>query len=198
MSRVFLLSPAHCGGLRAQLLLREEASFGLAERLRSGETTLGETFSFLSGLYFRGKLTYATTFTSDPADRLVITTHRGLVRADAPLTRRALQAFGKVDIDVADPRYSRPLQRDAKRLLARLGDREVVLLGSIASKKYVELLTEIFGARLLFPSDFVGRGDMSRGGLLLRAARAREELRCEPVRGAVRTGRRPPKLARLR
>src|SRR5690606_20239197 len=61
--RVFLLSPAHCGGRRAQLLLNEAAEFPLAQRIRSPEgAPLGEVFSFLSGLYFRGKLTYARRF----------------------------------------------------------------------------------------------------------------------------------------
>ncbi len=34
MSRIFLLSPAHCGGLRAQMVLSERASFDLAQRAR--------------------------------------------------------------------------------------------------------------------------------------------------------------------
>src|SRR5262249_32645808 len=72
-----------------------------------------------------------------------------------------------------------------------------VLLGSIASDKYVELLLEILGQRLLFPVDFVGRGDMSRGGLMLRAARSGTELPYGPVQGAVRRGPRPPRLPRV-
>ena len=50
------------------------------------------------------------------------------------------------------------------------------------------------GGRLLFPTDFVGRGDMSRGALLLRAARADEELAYAPVATAVRRGKRPRKM----
>ena len=87
-----------------------------------------------------------------------------------------------------------PLLRDAKRIAAEHPDAKVVLLGSIASNKYVSHLGAVFGERLLFPKDFVGRGDMSRGGLLLRAARAAEELSYQPVLGAVRHGKRPPKL----
>jgi len=71
---------------------------------------------------------------------------------------------------------------------------EVVLLGSIATGKYVDVLLENFGQRVLFPADFVGRGDMSRGGLLLRSAADRTELNYIPVAGAVRKGKRPPKL----
>jgi hypothetical protein len=60
-NRIFLLSPASCSGRRAEILLRERAAFDLAVRLRSGTgVTLGEAFSFLSGLYFRGKLAYAS------------------------------------------------------------------------------------------------------------------------------------------
>ena len=84
------------------------------------------------------------------------------------------------------------------RLLAEIGpDCDVVLLGSIASPKYVDVLPAIFGERLLFPIDFVGRGDMSRGGLLLRQAREGVELPYVPVPGAVRHGARPPKLPPL-
>ena len=86
-SRIFLLSPAHCGGKRAAILLNERAEFPLAQRLRSAPgVTLGEAFSFLSGLYFRGKLAYAHRFAHAPAGEpgvQVITTDRGLL----PLTR---------------------------------------------------------------------------------------------------------------
>ena len=85
--RIFLLSPAHCGGKRAQILLNERATFPLAERLRSPPgVTLGEAFSFLSGLYFRGKLAYAERFARPPAGERgvqIITTDRGLLAADA-------------------------------------------------------------------------------------------------------------------
>jgi hypothetical protein len=73
-------------------------------------------------------------------------------------------------------------------------DCQIVLLGSIATPKYLEPLLDIFGSRLLFPSEFVGRGDMSRGGLMLRCARDGVELDYIPACSAVRRGRRPPKL----
>jgi hypothetical protein len=195
--RIFLLSPAHCGGKRAAILLNEHATFPLAQRLRSAGLTLGEAFSFLSGLYFRGKVTYAGRFARPPAGLSgvqVITTDRGLVSADATVGPSDLLAFGSVDIEANHPSYRIPLQRDLTRL-EQLPDADVVLLGSVASNKYVDVLLEVFGPRLLFPSAFVGRGDMSRGGLLLRAVDAGEELVYEPVAGAVRRGRRPPKLA---
>src|SRR5690606_34729640 len=111
---------------------------------------------------------------------------------------RALRRFCEVDIDLSEPRYREPLERDAKALAERAPDAEIVLLGSIASGKYVELLTRIFGERLLFPVDFVGRGDMSRGGLMLRCAREERELTYAPLLGAERRGKRPPKLEPLR
>ena len=74
----------------------------------------------------------------------------------------------------------------------------VVLLGSIATSKYVEPLLEVFGDRLLFPAEFVGRGDMSRGGLMLRSARAGAELTYVPVAGATRRGPRPARLPRIK
>ncbi|HZA36823.1 MAG TPA: hypothetical protein VE505_17935, partial [Vicinamibacterales bacterium] len=109
----------------------------------------------------------------------------------------ALRLFAQIEIDLANPAYRTPLVASARRVARAIGDGEVVLLGSIASPKYVDVLLDIFGPRLLFPTAFVGRGDMSRGGLLLRQARAGVELDYEPVMGAVRHGARPPKLGKL-
>ena len=206
--RVFLLSPANCGGLRAQMLLAPEAQFALARQLRSGDgVALGEVFSFVSGLYFRGKLAYARRFARppEPADPvvaggvLVITPNAGLRAADMPITIDSLRACAGVDIDLRNPAYREPLEAGARALLEAVGPEcDVVLLGSIASGKYVELLLPIFGDQLQFPAAFVGRGDMSRGGLLLRCVTAGLELDYAPIRGAVRHGQRPPKLEPLR
>ena len=198
MSRIFLLSPAHCGGLRAQMVLSERASFDLAQRVRVAGAPLGEVFSFLSGLYFRGKLTYARAFANAADGRdgvFVITPTDGLRPADEPVDLARLRRFATVDIAGDDPRYREPLDRDARQLARRIGPGgEVVLLGSIATGKYVEPLLAVLGERLRFPADFVGRGDMSRGGLLLRCARAGTELTYVGVRDAVRRGPRPPRL----
>lgn len=199
MDRVFLLSPAYAGGLRAKLVMSERAQFDLARRLRSeNPPSLGEVFAFLSGLYFRGKLAYANAFAPARKRRssvLVITPTRGLVPAAAPIGLVDLQEFAAVDIHEANPRYRAPLERDVKQLAKKLTpDCQIVLLGSIATAKYIEVLLEHFGQRLCFPADFVGRGDMSRGGLLLRCAVDRCELSYISVAGAVRKGKRPPKL----
>jgi hypothetical protein len=181
------------------MLLRDGASFALAHRVRSSEgAPIGEVFSFLSGLYFRGKATYARAFAPASA-AFVITPDRGLLPIDEPVTADVLRAFGAIDVHHEDARFTEPLARDARAVEHALGGADqVVLLGSIASEKYVAILGAIFGARLLFPIDFVGRGDMSRGGLLLRAARARVELAYEPVLGAERHGKRPARLAPVR
>ena len=204
MSRIFLLSPANCSGRRAQILLSERASFDLASRLRSrGGVAIGEAFAFISGLYFKGKLAYALEFANPPepgapltgSGALIITPNAGLRAAETRITVDAIRKFATVDIASNDPRYFKPLVSSARTLADELGpDCDVVLLGSIASPKYVEILLDVFGDRLLFPIDFVGRGDMSRGGLLLRSVRAGEELTYAPVKGAVRHGPRPPKL----
>jgi hypothetical protein len=207
-ARVFLLSPANCSGRRAKIVLSERAQFDLAVRLRSaGGAALGEVFAFVSGLYFKGKLAYALEFARPPepgaelvgSGALVITPTAGLRPAETVVTADAIRGFAGVDIAANDPRYRRPLMASAAALADELGpDCDVVLLGSIASTKYVDILTAVFGARLRFPIDFVGRGDMSRGGLLLRSVRSREELAYAPVEGAVRHGRRPPKLAPIK
>jgi hypothetical protein len=206
--RIFLLSPAHCGGRRATQLLSPRATFALAVALRSPEgAPLGDIFTFVSGLYFRGKLTYARRFASPPdlvnpivGDGIhIITPNSGLRGPDTLVTDTAVRAFARGDVDLRNTRYRRSLEQAARRLLAEIGPVcEVALLGSVASPKYVEILTEVFGERLVFPREFVGRGDMSRGGLLLRQAAEGQELTYVPVLGAVLHGPRPPKLAPLR
>jgi hypothetical protein len=199
-ARVFLLSPAHCGGERARIVLRDGARFELAQRLRTREgVPLGEVFSFLSGLYFRGKLAYARSFARPlaGADSIrVITPCQGLRSPDARVGRVHLQRYAQIGIDPSDARYRRPLLRDARALADRLKDQdwEVVLLGSVASEKYVEPLTAVFGERLVFPPAFVGRGDMSRGGLLLRCVTEGRELDYAPLLNATRRGPRPARL----
>ena len=198
--RIFLLSPAYAGGKRAQMVLSERAQFQLARNLRSsGGATIAEVFTFLSGLYFRGKIAYANAF-AQPMDGssgvFVITPTRGLVDADTRITLDDLREFATVDVDKNDPRYRKPLERDARRLAKELSaNAEVILLGSIATGKYVDVLLENFCERLRFPADFVGRGDMSRGGLMLRCAHDRQELPYISVTGAIRSGKRPPKLS---
>jgi hypothetical protein len=196
--RIFLLSPASANGERAKMTLRDEASFDLAVRLRQEGAPIGEVFSFISGLYFRGKLAYSEKFASPPGDlpgALTITADRGLVPLHTKITTGDLRASAEVAIDLTEPRFVRPFERDARRLAEEAGPEcDIILLGSVATAKYVEPLQGIFGDRLLFPAEFAGRGDMSRGGLMLRCARDGVELSYVAVRGAARHGPRPPKL----
>jgi hypothetical protein len=197
--RIFLLSPANVAGRRAKMLLNSEATFELGRRLRAGgEVTLGEAFTFMSGLYFRGKLAYARAF-ADPPTGLpgvyVITSNRGLLPADTMITAEELGAFSDTPIDAQNKTYNEPLVRTALALAdASAGYCSIILLGSVASGKYTEHLLPIFGANLQFPLEFVGRGDMSRGGLLLRSAATNQMLDHVPVAGATLRGKRPPKL----
>jgi hypothetical protein len=200
LSQVFLLSPAYCGGRRAVALLRPGSSSPLSERLRAGTLTLGEAFSFMSGLYFRGKLAYARAFArtrhGEESATLVITPTRGLQVPDTLVSVDVIREFATTDIGAGDPRYRAPLERDVTALVDRLSPAgRVVLLGSIATGKYADVLAPALGSRLHYPSSFVGRGDMSRGGLLLRSASSGTELEyvaLEP--GSNRRGARPPKL----
>ena len=193
MNRVFLLSPALASGVRMQMLLRPGAEFPLARAVQGEGAKLGEAFAFASGLYFRGKLAYARAFAQEA---LVITPGWGLASPEVRVRAADLRAIGEVPVDLRDERYRLTLERDARLLASR--SVEVVLLGSIASGKYADVLEEILGDRLLFPPDFIGRGDMSRGGLLLRCVREGKELPYRKLRGAERHGARPPRLPRLR
>jgi hypothetical protein len=197
--RVFLLSPANVAGKRARMLLNPEGDFELARRLRTGgKITLGEAFSFMSELYFRGKLAYARAFAHPPAGlsgAYVITTNQGLVPVETLVSAEELDSFSKDLIDAQNRSYSDPLVGTALAISAATsGDCPIVLLGSVASGKYTHHLLPIFGELLQFPLEFVGRGDMSRGGLLLRHAAANQMLNHVPIAGALLKGKRPPKL----
>jgi hypothetical protein len=181
MTRVFLISPANCNGQRAKWVLKRNSRLELAQRLRSGEgVPLGEVFSFLSALYFRGKLAYARAFAQPPPGApgvLIITPTAGLLRHDLAIQLTKLRGFARVPISKNNALYRRSLLRDVKKLGAQLDpDCEIVLLGSIASGKYLDILTEAVGNRLRIPVDFIGMGDMARGALLLRCVRENREL----------------------
>jgi hypothetical protein len=154
--------------------------------------SLGRAFAFMSGLYFRGKLSYAERF----GEALVITPTRGLQPASLPFDLKLLREFAVGDVSVDNPEYREALETDVKALARRIGPKtRVVLLGSVASGKYVDVLLPILGERLRYPVSFIGRGDMSRGGLLLRSASSGEELEYQALTAGVRPrGPRPPRL----
>ncbi len=197
--RVFLLSPAFAGGMRARFLLNPQAPFPLARRFHDGGLPLAEAFAFMSGLYFRGKIAYARHFSHKPGLAWIITANAGLWSPERLVQPSDVAAFSRTAIEAADRAFREPLERDLTLLTQRLGRRgEVVLLGSIATPKYRDALTAVFGSRALFPTDFIGRGDMSRGALLLRAVRENQELAYAPIAGATLTGRRAAKAGQTR
>jgi hypothetical protein len=184
------------------MLLREGATMPLAVRLGEGRLSLGEAFAFMSGLYFRGKLAYAGAF-GRRRDRapstFVITPTRGLQPPDVLVDIHVIQEFAALDVAHDQPRYREPLLADARQLAAALpANARVVLLGSIATSKYLDVLATVFAGRLHFPSAFIGRGDMSRGALMLRCASAGVELEYETLSAtSVRHGPRPPRIGSL-
>jgi hypothetical protein len=199
---IFLLSPARTASARGQRLIDGSGASPLARQLQIGEgAPLCDVFASLSSLYFRGKLAYARAFARPPRALrgvFIITPGAGIVHEATRVTAAHLRGFAATAVDHENDAYVAPLLRDARALASQAGEAaRFVLLGSIASAKYVEPLSQVFGERMLFPAEFVGRGDMSRGGLLLRAVREGQELGYIPVLGAVRRGARPPKLPRL-
>lgn len=173
--RIYLLSPANCAGKRASYLLRPEGSSDLARRLREPEgASLGDVYTFMSGLYFRGKMAYARAFASPPPGVpgiLVIVPGSGLMSPDTRIGLAELEAIAKVPVDPDEPLYLDSLLQDATRLSVQTGDCQIILLGSVATSKYLLPLGAVLGDRLRYPQEFIGLGDMSRGALMLRCAR---------------------------
>ena len=89
---------------------------------------------------------------------------------------------------VKNQTYRAALRRSAKDLVNQLGTEcQIVLLGSVATGKYLDILGPIFGTRLRVPAEFVGLGDMARGGLLLRCVRENRQLNYVEVASVVRS-----------
>ena len=194
MKRVFLLSPANCNGVRAQWILRRNARSDIAKRLRDpGGVPLAEVYSFLSALYFRGKLTYARAFANPPlstAGVMIITPAAGLMPDGATVGLSTLRGFSRVPINVKNRRYRTAFLRGLKQLAGEVGpDCEVILLGSIATGKYLDLVQQVFADQLKVPAEFIGLGDMSRGALLLRCVKERRELSYISVATVPKRGR---------
>lgn len=182
-AKIFLLSPANMSGVRARQLCSLHANFPVARLYRSPDgVPIGQAFSFMSGLYFRGKITYAQRFTTVPdtcrdPGIYIIAPGFGLVPPEWMIDGRRMRRLRRIPVDPGSRAYRKPLEEHAAALAAKLpAGAGVVLLGSIATGKYVDLLLPIFRDRLLFPRSFEGRGDMSRGALMLAAARTGEEL----------------------
>jgi len=185
----FFAFPANASGLRARMLCGGKGRSELARRLKETGVPLGELFSFMSALYFRGKLAYAAAFANPPAALpgiLIITPACGLLRPETVTTLADLRGMTSASVKHTNPLFREPLERDARLVLRHLGaDGRVILLGSVATPKYVEPLLAIFGERLEFPRDFAGLGNMSRGALLLRSSRNRDELQYAQLSGTV-------------
>jgi hypothetical protein len=200
MNRVFLLSPANCNGLRARWVLKKNSRSDLALRLRNNGVPLGEVFTYLSALYFRGKLTYAQAYAEPPPGYpgvLIITPTAGLVPHDVLIHLPRLRGFGRVPIHLKNRLYYSSLRRSARKLAADIDPScELILLGSIGTGKYLDILAPIFGSQLRIPAEFVGLGDMSRGGLLLRCVRENRQLNYIDARSVITSGPKRSGVAR--
>ncbi len=179
---IFLLSPANLNGIRARQLCSKRARFDAAVAYRDGGVAIGRAFSFMSALYFRGKITYSERFKRPPAGMeldgvLIITPGYGLVRPDWKIDEEKMRRLRRTKVDAKSRTYRKALERDLEAIAGFCGEEtRFVLLGSVATGKYVDVLHPILGERLLFPKTFAGMGDMQRGAVMLRAARDGQEL----------------------
>ena len=190
---IFVLSPANVSGIRGQRLLDPDGKSDLAQRLRQSGAPIGEVYQFISSLYFRGKLAYAKQFTNPPPGvaGIHVITGAGLILPETAVTLDELRQISATPLDVDNSAYRLPLDRDLSQLRKLVdGETDVVLLGSIATCKYVTPLLAVFGERLLFPKGFLGRGDMSRGSLLLRCCSTMSPLEYFPAAGLACIGKR--------
>ena len=140
--------------------MSERATFDLAVRLRDARGTARGSVQLSERSIFQGQARLLAAFgvhrilsrLFSGAGVFVITPNAGLRTPDTPVTLGGISRFAGVDVSADNPSYRKPLDRSARSLAADIGpDCGVVLLGSIASAKYVDVLLSIFGDRLLFP-----------------------------------------------
>jgi hypothetical protein len=101
------------------MLLNPHSKSELTQQLRTTGIPLDEAFSFMSSLYFRGKLAYATTFAKSVIGlptTLVITPSRGLLRPETIVKIEDLADISAERIEVHNPKYRDPLERDLRLL----------------------------------------------------------------------------------
>ena len=181
--KVFILSPASTAGKRASLLLHGRGKLARREK----PVPIGDVFTFLSGLYFRGKLAYARYYAAPKhgwPGCYIISSNAGLVLPEEDVSVVQLVRFSQTPIDEDEPLYSEPLRQALGRLGKRLPhDAQIVFLGSIATRKYRAILSEVLGGRLYYPACFEGRGDLSRGSVLLQSVKSGRELEYRPLEG---------------
>jgi hypothetical protein len=196
-SSIFLISPANMSGVRGTRLLGKTSKTDMQARLSGEGVELGEVFTYVSGLYFRGKLEYGRMFGSSKGTPgvHVITPAAGLVSPDKKVTLEELRSICGAEVNANNPAYCEPLEGDIHRLRQTSESSRFVLLGSIATPKYLEPLMRAIGDDLFYPLDFIGLGDMSRGSLLLRSVRAEVELEYVSARGNMKRGNPSPKRA---
>ena len=183
---IFLLSPGNASGVKGQRLFNPDSQFELALRLRESGAPLGAVYEFISSLYFRGKLQYAEYFQCPPPGvaGVHVITGAGLMLPDTVVSIDQFRRLSAIAIDADNPDYRLPLHRDLCRLQeVANSETNVILLGSIATSKYITPLLSVFGEQLLFPRDFVGCGDMSRGSLLLKCCSSGSPLVYAPAAG---------------
>ncbi len=185
-AKVFVLSPATTHGAKARVLTATEPRTPSARRLHGAQgMMLGEAFSYLSGLYFRGKLAYARTFATAPpclggAGIYVITPTDGLLDPDSVLGVADLERFASAAEGSTAGRIA--FERAVQSLERAMGPScDVVLLGSVGSRKYSDVLEPVLGDRLLFPRRLYNEGQIQRGALLLEHAERGEELEYAPL-----------------
>lgn len=182
MANVFLLSPANVSGTRARQMLSPRAMSAAALAYRSPDgVKIADAFTFMSALYFRGKHAYARAFSVEHPrighTAFVIAPGYGLVPLDWRLDKERMKKLARTKVDIRSRAYTSSLRKSCQELALQLDDDDiVVLLGSVASGKYVDVLHPIFGDRLRFPGIFAGMGDMQRGSVMLKAAAAGREL----------------------
>lgn len=178
-TRIFLLSPANASGVKGQRLLAEKSESDFVQRLRTSGIPLGEVYRYISSLYFRGKLDYARRFQNPPQGvaGVHVITGAGVMLPERLVTQDDLRRISAVAIDERNSDYRQALDRDLLSLRGSVGrETEVILLGSIATQKYIAPLREVFGERVFYPKEFLGLGDMSRGGIMLRCCAGGAEL----------------------
>ena len=146
--------------------------------------------------------TYASRFGRPPPSlppALVITPTRGLQSPSLPISRSLIEEFASLDWHRPTRAFWIRSSRVRVSFVHRSSQRCAWSCSGASRRAGTSSRWRASSrAGCNYPAEFVGRGDMSRGGLLLRHAEEGRELDYVPLAaGLTRHGAKPPKLPPL-
>ena len=176
MKKTIIISPAEVNSSspRVSKILKNEfktncSGKSIAEKLKEGQVECSDFFSYISGNYFRSKLSYANEF----GDRQFILYYEGLLKPSDTLNQSLINRY--LDRNI---KTDAELKTNIKTLLINqisdfgLDRDEIIFLGS---NKYIPILQPAFRI-IRYPKQMEGKGKTKTPYILTSSVKGKSEL----------------------